>query len=234
MTATAELVRLHVEALFTRDPRGRIAFVNEPGGDRAPRFYFARSTTGNVWRCRDDLAADVVQALEQVASAEPVHDDLRAAPRNVDGFLAALRIDRDRAAIDSGPAYRFPEQIAPVAATRITRSGVHRLKRLSWDLEETQRSFEAREPFLAVLEDGAAVALCHSARLTAQAAEAGLQTLAEYRRRGHASAVTAAWALAIRATARIPLYSTSWGNVASQGVARRLGLVQYGVELSIM
>jgi hypothetical protein len=32
---------------------------------------------------------------------------------------------------------------------------------------------------------------------------------------------------------QVPLYSTSWENLASQGVARRLGLQLYGVDLSI-
>ena len=38
----------------------------------------------------------------------------------------------------------------------------------------------------------------------------------------------------VRAMGRLPLYSTSWGNTASQAVARRLGAVQYAVDLSIM
>ena len=48
----------------------------------------------------------------------------------------------------------------------------------------------------------------------------------------HAAAVVAAWAAAVRASGRLPLYSTSWDNVASQGVARKLGLVLYGADLS--
>ncbi|HZS91689.1 MAG TPA: GNAT family N-acetyltransferase, partial [Chloroflexota bacterium] len=46
-------------------------------------------------------------------------------------------------------------------------------------------------------------------------------------------AVVAGWARAIRASGRIPLYSTSWDNHASQAVARKLGLVQYGTDLSL-
>jgi hypothetical protein len=233
MTGPAELLRIQADALFTHDPRGRICFINEPGGNRAPRFFFARSRDSNLWRCRDDLAEGTVRALDQLASEEPVHDDLRAEPRNLDGFLAALHTRRDHASIESGPAYRFPDQLAAAPVTRITRSGVPLLRRLAWNLEETAREFEGREPFMAVLDHGAAVSLCHSARLTERAAEAGLQTLAEFRGRGHATAVAAAWALAIRATGRIPLYSTSWGNLASQAVARKLGLIQYGTDLSV-
>jgi len=86
---------------------------------------------------------------------------------------------------------------------------------------------------MAVVEDDEAVSLCFSARLTERAAEAGVQTLEAYRGRGYAPAAVIAWAHAIRATGQIPLYSTSWDNRASQAVARKLGLVQYGVDLSL-
>jgi predicted GNAT family acetyltransferase len=86
---------------------------------------------------------------------------------------------------------------------------------------------------VAVVADDAAVSLCFSARLTERAAEAGVETLEGYRGRGYAPAVVLAWAQAIRASGRVPLYSTSWDNRASQAVARKLGLVQYGVDLSL-
>jgi hypothetical protein len=227
-----QLLQIQVDALFTHDSRGRIRDVNEPGGDRAPRFFFGRSREGNIWRCRDDVTEETARTLGELASEEPVRDDLRADPRNLDGFITALQLSRESAQIESGPAYRFPAELPSASVTRITRSDLHLLRLLLRYPEETAREFERREPFMAVIEQGAVVSLCHSARLTDRAAEAGVETLAAYRGRGYASAVVVGWARAIRATGRIPLYSTSWHNLASQAVARRLGLVQYGTNLS--
>ncbi len=51
--------------------------------------------------------------------------------------------------------------------------------------------------------------------------------------RGHGTAVVAGWAAAVQRLGRVPLYGTSWDNVASQGVARKLGLVCFGAGFSI-
>jgi predicted GNAT family acetyltransferase len=87
-----------------------------------------------------------------------------------------------------------------------------------------------RSPVLAVVEAGHAVSVCFCARRSDVAAEAGLQTAEAFRGRGFGTRVTAAWALAIRASGRIPLYSTSWTNGASLAVARKLGLVAYASD----
>jgi predicted GNAT family acetyltransferase len=63
--------------------------------------------------------------------------------------------------------------------------------------------------------------------------EAELETAAAYHGRGHAVRVAAAWAMAIRASGRTPLYSTSWTNTASLAVARKLGLVAYASDWSL-
>jgi len=233
-----QLLTLQADALYTHDPYGRMREVNEPGGARAPRFFFGRTREGHLWRCRDDVAQETVRALERLAADEPVRDDLRAEPRHLPGFLAALRAEAGSTSSDwrySGPAYRFPDALPPAAATvaRITRTDLPLLRRMNWDLDRTAREFERYEPFMAVIEDGAAVSLCHSARLTARAAEAGVETLEAYRGRGYASIVAVGWAHAIQATDRIPLYSTSWDNLASQAVARRLRLIHYGTDVSL-
>ena len=60
-----------------------------------------------------------------------------------------------------------------------------------------------------------------------------MNTIEAFRGRGFAPAVVAAWAHTVRLEGRIPLYSTSWNNLASQSVARKLSLVLYGADLSI-
>jgi predicted GNAT family acetyltransferase len=70
-------------------------------------------------------------------------------------------------------------------------------------------------------------------RVTPTAHEAGVETPKQFRGRGYGGQVVAAWASAVRSLGCIPLYSTSWQNVASQAVAHKLGLVQYGTDLHI-
>jgi GNAT superfamily N-acetyltransferase len=229
-----QLLQLQAEALFTHDGRGRILHANEPEGDRAPRFFFARSREGNLWRCRDDVPEEMVRALDAFAAAEPVGVDLRAEPRNVGAFLTALGDEREGAAVESGPAYQFPDELPRAAGvTHLTCDDLHLLRAMVQDLDYTARYFEERGPCMVVVADGRAVSICFSARLTDKAAEAGVETLEAYRGRGYAPAVVTAWARAIRATGRIPLYSTSWDNHASQAVARRLRLVHYGTDVSL-
>jgi predicted GNAT family acetyltransferase len=90
-----------------------------------------------------------------------------------------------------------------------------------------------RLPVIAVSKDGVPVSICFCARRSDLAAEAGVETAEAFRGLGLGPRVTAAWALAIRAEGRIPLYSTSWTNSASLSVARKLGLIAYASGWSI-
>lgn len=230
------LLELQVEALFTHDAIGRIVATNEPGGGPAPRFFLGRAYTGNLWRVRHDLPESTARRLAALAASEPVGGALRAEPRHMAAYLEALRADGEVRHTYSGPAFRFPDTLSTPAAgvTPITRANLHLLRLLDWDLEALAAGeLEGWSPMMALVADGAAVSLAFSARLTERVAEAGVNTLEGYRGRGYAPAVVTAWAHAIRASGRIPLYSTSWDNLASQAVARKLGLVQYGVELSL-
>ena len=230
------LLELQVEALFTHDAAGRIVAIKEPGGGPAPRFFLGRSRMSNLWRIRHDLPEVTARRLEALAASEPVNDDLRADPRHIAAYLEALRVDGEEPVVVSGPAYRFPDALPSPSAgiTWITRANLDLLRLLDWDVGTLAAGeLEAWAPMAALVEGGAAVSLGFSSRLTERVAEAGVNTLEAYRGRGYAPTVVTAWASAIRATGRIPLYSTSWSNLASQAVARKLRLLQYATDLSL-
>jgi hypothetical protein len=88
-------------------------------------------------------------------------------------------------------------------------------------------------PMAASLQDGDAVSVCCSVRRTPRAHEAGVETHAGFRRRGFAPPAVGLWAEAVRAMGLLPLYSTSWKNEASRGVARKLGLAHFGSDLHL-
>jgi hypothetical protein len=238
-----ELLALQIEAHFTHDAAGRIVAVNAPDGGPAPRFFLGRSRVGNGWRVRHDVPPATARRLEALAAGEPVRADLPEQPLCLEALRDALRADQDVHEVYAGPAYRFPADERATAGrpydvpappvTRITPTNVHLLRQLDWDLRTLPAELAGWEPMLALVEDDLAVALCFSSRRTARAAEAGVNTLASHRGRGYAPLVVAAWAHAIRASGRVPLYSTSWENHASQAVARKLGLLQYAADLSV-
>jgi hypothetical protein len=106
-----------------------------------------------------------------------------------------------------------------------------RAELLGDELPALRARLALRQPCLAVLEGGRAVSVCYVAARSERAAEAGVETLPGFRGRGFASRAAAAWARAVAERGLLPLYSTEWSNRASRGVAARLGLILYGVDL---
>ena len=76
-----ELMRAHIEALFTLDRNGRMLRINEPRGNRAPRFFLGRTVVGNEWRFRDDidgaLRAPIILAALEAAHGRAVLPEVR-------------------------------------------------------------------------------------------------------------------------------------------------------------
>ncbi len=117
----------------------------------------------------------------------------------------------------------------PDSTVRIDRVALLHQNFRGWTASEIPEC----SPILAVVEKGHAISICFCARKSAVAAEAGVETAAPFRGRGLGSRVTAAWALAIRSSGRLPLYSTSWSNGSSLGVARKLGLEMCASDWSL-
>ena len=233
-----DLMQIQVSALFRHDDRNRLLAVNEPGDPRPddpppPRLFLGRTRDGQIWRFRHDLPEPLVAELEAILATEPVGTDLSRPPRCLGALQAALARDEPLTGIWSGPAWRFPDEIpAPEhEVIPVTTENDDLVRLLAPVLAADELPW--RQPCLAIVADGRLASLCFSSRNTPLAAEAGVDTREEFRGRGYAPAVVAAWARAVREEGRIPLYSTSWDNLASRSVAHKLGLVLYGADLSI-
>jgi GNAT superfamily N-acetyltransferase len=223
---------IHVRALFTHDARSRLVSVNEPwGGGPAPRLFLGRTRAGNLWRFRSDLPEAIVEELEALCATEPADLELDGTPRHADSYVRLLDGHAPVGKQWAGPAYHFtdyPEPSRPLLA--ITEANAESLR---GGFEELVEELPARLPFVALLEEGRAVSVCRSVRVTAAAHEAGVETLPEFRGKGYAKDVVAGWARVVRSVGAKPLYSTSWENTASRALAKGLRLVAYGADFHV-
>ncbi|MBX3001643.1 MAG: GNAT family N-acetyltransferase [Caldilineaceae bacterium] len=229
---------LYLRTGFILNDAGRILSTREPVASRGPLFTLVRSATDAAWAVRADVPSEIANEVERPAQEEPPIIDLRDAPRYADRYMSLVRDhmasrgkDGSRMRQTGGPAFTFPDLVAQPANVVVVddeRLLNHNFRR--WRPGEIAAG---RSPVLAVVADGYPVSVCFCARRSDAAAEAGLNTAEAYRGRGFAPCVTAAWASAIRASGRVPLYSTAWHNDASLAVARKLGLVMYASYWSL-
>jgi predicted GNAT family acetyltransferase len=181
---------------------GLLARIPGPDPDDIPRCLVLRHNSGYRVLFRHDLAFHI---RERIATLPPevVFDDRQM-------ISAVLAEDVPVESIWIGRSYIFPSAPAPAEypdVVRLDRDG-------------------ARSVY-AIRIDDQIVASCESAREDDAAAEAWVQTLPEFRRRGYARQVTAAWAHDLMGQGKIPFYSHNIDNLASQGVARSLGLIPF-------
>lgn len=218
---------VRVRTLFVLDSRGRMVAAREPEPPSpVPLFTIIRSATSCAWAVRADVSDAVADELGRFARQEPPVSDFRLPPVFAEQYQSLVG-----GRIWSGPGFTFPERMAePTSVVEVDDECLLLHHFRGWLPGEIA---EGRAPVMAILEDGYPVSICFCARRTDEAAEAGLETAEPYRGRGYGPRVTAAWALAVRATGRIPIYSTSWDNAASLAVARKLGLVACARDWSL-
>lgn len=231
MPTDLELIAHQAETLFLHNEAKRLLYVNEPDKPEAPRFFLGRTTQGNICRFRHNLPKTVVKRLGELAALEPIPRALQGEPAYLEAFQSVLHEHGAVQAVWMGPAYRFSGGLEwPSGVVRITDANADLLEEGFTDLKAV---LSAKQPCVAVVSEHRAVSICCCARSSTYAAEASLETLGAFRARGYAAAVVTGWAAAVRDEGRVPLYSTSWDNLASQGVARKLGLTMYGADLHI-
>jgi len=226
-----DLMRLHVEALFTHDDHGDLVSINDPGGRPAPRFFIGVTRDATVRRFRHDVSDDLRRELDAECERSPLHQSDLASPAVQARFEAILARSGPVERTWAGPAFCFPKELPTLGnVVRVTEQNADLLSPL---LEPWLGDAALCQPMVALSVSGCAVAVCCSVRRTAAAHEAGVETAPSYRRRGYAAQVVTAWAATARAIGRVPLYSTSWQNAASLAVAHRLSLLHFGSDLHI-
>jgi hypothetical protein len=222
-----ELMNLQAEVLFVHDTRGRITNINEFNGHRAPRLFWGKTKRGSVLRFRGDVPETIVTGITQILGDS---DDTHIVLAKI---IHTLEQQEKIKSIWMGPAYIFDDyNIGNNQAVAVRVTGDNR-EYLEPGFKHLLNELVYREPCYMVIEDNKAVSVCFSARNTIKAAEAGIETLEEYRGKGYAIAVASAWSAAVHESGKVALYSTSWDNYASQAVARRLQLNLYGTDVSI-
>ncbi|MFD1674405.1 GNAT family N-acetyltransferase [Alicyclobacillus fodiniaquatilis] len=221
MLSDMELMNFQARLLFNHDENGRLTTVNDGTNRIAPRFFLGHTKGGNVKRYLHSLGADVIEALQQATGD---HDRI-----NLAEIVHILNRDRQLDRIWIGPAYVFPDvRGRSTQAVRITQENQSLLQS---HFSDFLGDLAAMQPFFVIVRDGVAVSLCCSARLSSVGAEASVQTAADFRGKGYGVEVSIAWAAAMQSRGLIALYSTSWHNSASQAVAKKLQLIQYGTDL---
>jgi GNAT superfamily N-acetyltransferase len=187
-------------------------------------FALIRGGENSAWAVRDDVPAKLIAEIDELVRSEPT-GHVEQDPINAESYRSLVGGNR----IESGPAFEFPDSVGRPEGVDFVQDPAL----LSGEIADLADEIDGRAPVLAILDDDRAVSVCHCARRSEDAAEAGLYTLENYRGRGLGPRVTAAWSQAIRESGRIPLYSTSWRNAASLSVATKLGLRMYASDWSL-
>ena len=184
-----------------------------------------RTGAGVLHRLRNDVEDDLAAALALLARGEP--QELTETPAMRDRYLKFLMAEEFWA----GPAFVIPSVLP--AENGAVEIGPDNADLLRGGLEAWLPDVGRRGRFLAIIEHGRAVSICASVRITRFVHCAGVETVPDRRGQGHAARVVAAWAAAVRGLGAVPFYSTSWDNLASRAVARRLRLELVAVDFHV-
>jgi len=132
--------------------------------------------------------------------------------------------------LGAGLLFAIPDPLTEGEVVAITSANVDLLRA---GLDEWVPDVGAGLPMLAAVVGGRAVSICASVRASPTVHCAGVETLPDYRGYGLAARVVGGWGRAVQAAGATPIYGTTFDNLASLGVARRLGLRPIASEFSI-
>ena len=231
-----ELLRIEIDTLWVRDEQGRLVRAGGLAGVPAPHLVIACATGGLLVAVGERVPARLAEEMKALVARSELPRDPATRPPVLSRCQEMLADRLGPLEVTSGPSY-VAESMPPFGWTveiRTAREPGAELLPLppdvaGWTDEEwTLLMGGALGPWAVALAAGQIVSICFCARLTDEAAEAGVWTHPKFRGRQYAPAVTFAWAQQMLTSGRHVFYSTSAENLASQRVAARLGLRRIG------
>ena len=210
------------ETMFATDERVRLT-------GHAPHFHLLRTPELVICRCHEDFAEEVATALQGLSRR------LRGRPsqwaREYADYLRVLSSVAPLRAVRAGPLYSFPN--LPFSTGKAVSIDHNNADLLLGGLDEWVPDAAMGLPMIAMVVDGRAVSVCASVNASGTADCAGVETLPAYRGRGLDAQAVASWARTVQVRGASPYYGTTFDNIASQGVAGRLGLNLIGSEFTV-
>ncbi len=235
-------IDLHVQSMFSFDAHGRIDGTNDWVEHPLAKVHIAFSVDADRPAVRFGQSIDDSERwsarVAELAASNPPPSDQASLIRWRDQ-LARLLEPLGTFEINGGPAYaadRVPDQ--PPAGTALVTPG--NTDALDRNHADWRADVPHQQPMAVALLGEHAVAVCATVRKPPAHAgakfgyQAGLETSPNARRRGYAVLAVNAWCHAVAASGFVPVYSTSWDNVASQRVARRCDLRFLGSDISVI
>ncbi|GAB6500231.1 hypothetical protein OA45_03828 [Bacillus sp. UMTAT18] len=158
-------------------------YVNEQGNPKAPRCFLGRTREGSITRYHCDLDDETVGKIEKLIREPSNHIEIAK-------IIHVLNEERTVKNIWMGPAFMFSNNLhKPTRTIQITEKNKELLRENFPNLIE---QMEWRQPYFAIVKNEKVVSICCSARSTPVAAEASVETLAEFQGNGYGTDVVTA------------------------------------------
>jgi len=225
-------MELHVEALFVHDDNRRMVRVNVAEQIEAPRFFLGRTPAGIIVRFGVDLPDEVAEQLTELSRTETLDLSIKDPVHRAE-YISILETHSSIKGVFHEQAFVFPGDVTQSAQPHVVRVTDENADLLRGGFEDWLPDIRTAQPFVAFVQDDRAVSLCASVRITHDAHECGIETLADQRGRGYAAQTAIGWAAEVRKLGVTPLYSTMWSNISSQRVASKIGCVRFGSDFYI-
>lgn len=212
-----DLLKHHMDCLYTYAD-GRMVSVNEPWGSTqpAPLLIVGRTVQGEIsyrlGQRADGLFAEQAEKLLSQGVFEP------------SAYEAPLHVQ----CVEQCCCFYYPHsEVLPFDSRLLSTADAALLSAsFSAGFEDCREELDTAQPFAVSLCDGKVVSICRSVR-KGRGHEAGIETLAPFRRQGYAGSALRCWTAAMLRQGNIPLYSASTENKASLALAQKNGYVLY-------